>query len=64
MLTRQLFSLAELALVMASKSNFQSDSIWLTSAVYEQGFGVHQWNITVAHLNSLLGKVQPLAQDF
>lgn len=29
----------------------------LTPTVYEQDFGVHQWNITVAHLNSLLKKV-------
>lgn len=32
----------------------------LTPTVYERGFGVHQWDISVARLNTFLAKVGPL----
>ena len=55
----QLFSIAYLGLLMDSEwsTTIAAQVSVLSSTVYQRGFGVHQWDISVARLNSLLAKV-------
>ena len=56
----QLFSIAYLGLLMDSEwtTTVASQVSVLSRTVYQRGFGVHQWDISVARLNSLLAKVK------
>ena len=55
----QLFSIAYLGLLMDSERSMLAFQVSvLSTTVYQRGFGVHQWDISVARLNSLLAKVR------
>lgn len=58
LISRQLFSVAYLGLLVDSKSDLVHRTLRLNIVVYQRGFGVHQWDISVARLNSLLAKVR------